>query len=46
LSKSLDGSQMFSTISTQADTMKYSFAEMIALLKKMLYNQQFGVQPI
>lgn len=46
LSKSLDGSQLFSTISTQSDTMMYSFAEMITLLRKMLYNQQFGIQPI
>jgi hypothetical protein len=46
LSKSLDGSQLFTTISTQSDTMRYSFSEMITLLKKMLYNQQFGVQPI
>lgn len=46
LSKSTDGTNIFQTLSTQTDNMKYSFAEMIQILRKILYNQQFGLQPV
>lgn len=42
LSKSLDATQIYQTITTQNDTLKYSFAEMISILRNILYNQQFN----
>ncbi len=42
LSKGTDASQIYQTITTQNDTLKYSFAEMISVLRNILYNQQFN----
>lgn len=42
LSKGVDGTQIFQSMTNQNDTLKYSFSEMITVLKKILFNQQFG----